>query len=75
MVEGKPKEDQKIERSIEVDKNCFEDIDGHIRRVWSKDNIKSLCDSFNLKIVEIGRTTEVWQGKETKFIHFIAKKQ
>lgn len=75
MVEGKPKEDQKIERSIEVDKNCFEDIDGHIRRVWSEDNIKSLCDSFNLKIVEIGRTTEVWQGKETKFIHFIAKKQ
>ncbi|MFZ3011623.1 MAG: class I SAM-dependent methyltransferase [Minisyncoccia bacterium] len=75
MVEGKPKEDQKIERSIEVDKNCFEDIDGHIRRVWSEDNIKSLCDSFNLEIVEIGRTTEVWQGKETKFIHFIAKKK
>lgn len=75
MIEGKPKEDLKLERSIEIDKNCYEDIDGHIRRVWSEDNIKSLCDSFNLKILEMGRTTEIWKDEETKFIHFIAKKK
>ncbi len=75
MIEGKPKEDFKIERSIEVDKNCYEDVDGHIRRVWSEDGIKSLCDSFNLEMVEMGRTAEVVKDKETKFIHFIAKKR
>lgn len=75
MIEGKPKEDLKIEKSVEINKNCYEDANGHIRRVWSENDIKSLCDSFNLEIIEMGRTTEVWQDKETKFIHFIAKKK
>lgn len=75
MIEGKTKEDSKIERSVEVGKNCFEDVDGHIRRVWSEKDIIDLCEYFNLEIIEIGRTTEIWQGKETKFIHFIAKKK
>lgn len=74
MIEGKPKEDFKIERSIEVGKNCYEDVDGHIRRAWTEDDIKSMCESFALEIIEIGRTTEILQEKETKFIHFIAKK-
>jgi len=75
MIEGKPKEDFKIERSVEVNKNCYEDVDGHIRRVWSEDDIKSLCDSSNLEIIEMGRTSETIQEKETKFIHFVAKKK
>lgn len=75
LIEGKPKEDFKIGRSVEVGKNCYEDADGHIRRAWSEDDIKSLCNSFDLEIIEMGRTTEIWQGKETRFIHFIAKKK
>jgi cyclopropane fatty-acyl-phospholipid synthase-like methyltransferase len=75
MIEGKPKEDFKVERSIEVGKNCYEDVDGHIRRVWSEEDIKALCDSFNLEIIEMGRTSEILCEKETKFIHFIAKKK
>lgn len=75
MVEGKPKEDYKIGRSVEVGKNCYEDVDGHIRRVWSGDDIKTLCDSFDLEIVELSRTAEVIQEKETQFIHFVAKKK
>lgn len=75
MVEGKPKEDFKIERSFEVVKNCYEDIDGHIRRAWSEDDIKLLCESLHLEIVEMERTVEVIQEKETKFIHFIARKK
>lgn len=59
MIEGKPKEDFKIERSIEIDKNCYEDIDGHVHRVWSEDSIQSLCNSFDLEIIEMGRTTEI----------------
>lgn len=75
MIEGKTKEDFKINRSFEIGKNCYEDLDGHIRRVWSKENIESLCDTFNLNIIEIGNTTEVLKDKETKFIHFIANKK
>ena len=75
MIEGKPKEDFKIERSVEVGKNCYEDVDGHIRRAWSEDDIKSLCSSFGLEIVEMGKTAETIQEKETKFIHFVAKKK
>lgn len=75
MIEGKPKEDFKIKRSMEIGKNCYEDVDGHIRRVWSSQDIEQLCDMFNLEILEVDNTTEMWQGKETKFIHFIAKKK
>jgi cyclopropane fatty-acyl-phospholipid synthase-like methyltransferase len=75
MIEGKPKEDFKVERSVEVGKNCYEDVDGHIRRAWSEEDIKSLCDHFDLEIVEMSRTAEILQDKETKFIHFIAKKK
>lgn len=74
MIQGKPKEDFKIGRSMEVGKNCYEDVDGHLRRVWSEDDIKSLCQYLQLEVVEIGRTTEVLLGQETKFIHFIARK-
>ena len=46
MIEGKHKEDIKIEKSLVVGKNCYEAVDGHIRRARSEDNIKSLCDYF-----------------------------
>ncbi len=75
MIEGKLKEDFKIKISLEVGKNCYEDADGHIRRVWSNQDIELFCGMFDLEILEIGNTIEVWQGKETKFIHFIAKKK
>lgn len=74
MIEGKTKKDFKIERSAKVGKNLYEDVDGHIRRVWSEDYIKSLCNFLNLEIVEIKRTAETILGKETQFIHFVAKK-
>ena len=75
MIEGKTKEDFKIERSAQVNKNLCEDIDGHLRRVWSEDYIKSLCNLLNLEIVEIKKTVENILGKETQFIHFVAKKK
>lgn len=75
MIEGKTKEDFKIERSSEVNKNLYEDIDGHLRRVWSEDYIKSLCNLLDLDIVEIKKTSENILGKETQFIHFVAKKK
>lgn len=74
MIEGKPKDDFKIERSVEVGKNCYEDVDGHIRRVWSEKDIEALCKQFGLEILEMSRTTETIQNNETKFIHFIARK-
>ena len=75
MIQGKLKDDFKIKRSLEVGKNYYEDADGHIRRVWSNQDIELFCDMFGLEIIEIGNTVEVWQGKETKFIHFIAQKK
>ncbi len=74
LVQGKPKEDFKITRSVEVGKNCYEDVDGHIRRMWSEEDIVALCHYLQLEIVEIGHTTEIVLNKETKFIHFIARK-
>ena len=74
FVQGKPKEDFKITRSAEVSKNCFEDVDGHVRRGWSEEDIKALCYYLGLEIIEIKTTIEVILKEETKFIHFIAKK-
>jgi len=74
LVQGKPKEDFKLARSVEVGKNCYEDVDGHIRRAWSEEDIIALCHYLQLEIIEIGHTTELVLGKETKFLHFIAKK-
>lgn len=75
MIEGKTKEDFKIERSSEVNKNLYADIDGHFRRVWSEDYIKTLCNLLGLDIVEMKKTSENILGKETQFIHFVAKKK
>ncbi len=75
MIQGKPKADFKIARSVEVGKNCYEDVDGHIRRAWAENDIRSLCRYLHLEIIDIGRTVEILQGQETKFIHFIAKKR
>lgn len=75
MIEGKTNDDQAIQGSTDLGGNCYEDAGGHIRRVWTEDNIKKLCEILGLEIVEMGRTTEVWRSKETKFIHFVAKKK
>lgn len=74
IIQGKTKEDFKIARSMEVGKNCYEDIDGHIRRGWSEEDIKALCQYLQLDIIEIGTSTEVLFGQEAKFIHFVAQK-
>ena len=74
LVQGKPKEDFKLARSIEVGKNCYEDVDGHIRRAWSEEDIVALCRYLQLEIIEISHTTELVLDKKTKFTHFIARK-
>lgn len=74
MIEGKPKEDFKISRSREVEENMFEDNDGHLRRAWSEDGIRDIVNRVGFELISINRSTEVWQGNETHFINFIARK-
>lgn len=74
MIEGKTANDSKLERSTEVASNLCEDLDGHIRRLWSEETIKKLTSKFNLKLLEITSTVEYWKDKETRFINFIAQK-
>lgn len=75
MVQGKPREDAKIQDSTELHANLYEDANGHIRRAWSEQDIQSLCDRFSLEIMELERTEEIVQNRPTQFIHFIARKQ
>jgi len=74
MVEGKPRDDFKIQRSREVSPNLVCDHDGHLRRLWSEENIKRIIDDMGLKLLCINCAEEEWRGKKTKFINFIAQK-
>ncbi len=74
MIEGKTAEDTKLERSTEISPNLCQDVDGHIRRLWSEETIKRIADKFKLKVLEITSTVEYWNDYETRFINFIAQK-
>lgn len=52
----------------------FMDNDGHLRRAWSEEGIEEIVDKLGFKLVSIDRSTETWNGAETHFINFIAKK-
>ncbi len=74
FIQGKPKDDFKLQRSLEIDENYYKDIDGHERRVWSEQGFLNLCNQFGYEPLEIETTNEVWQGNETKFVSLIARK-
>lgn len=74
-IEGKPEKNFKIARSHNLRNGLYKDNDGHIRRAWSEEDIRALCDKLGLNLIEINETTEKIQGKETHFINFIAQKK
>ncbi|OIO17076.1 hypothetical protein AUJ29_01970 [Candidatus Kuenenbacteria bacterium CG1_02_38_13] len=74
MIEGKPKDDFKIKRSREISPNLVCDHDGHLRRLWSEENIRQVVDKIGFKLVCLNCAEEEWRGKKTRFINFIAQK-
>jgi len=76
MVEGKPENNYKIERSEHLGGNLYRDTDGHLRRMWTEENIQKVIEHFpELELVDMQRTQEKWEGKKSNFIHFIARKK
>lgn len=76
MVEGKPENNFKIERSEHLGGNLYRDTDGHLRRMWTEENIQKVLEDFpELELVDMQRTQEKWEGKKSNFIHFIARKK
>jgi len=74
MIEGKTDEDAKILASEEVSPNLYLNGGGHLRRLWNEKTIQELIQKHNLKLVEMNKTSEIWNQIETKFINFIAQK-
>ena len=74
MIEGKTDEDSKVTASKEISPNLYEDGGGHLRRSWNEAIIRNLIERHGLHLIEINKTTEVWNEVEEKFINFIAQK-
>lgn len=74
MIEGKTDNDPKISKSREITPNLFIDQDGHVRRLWSEESIRQIIERFNLKLIEMNKTTKNRNGVESQFINFIALK-
>jgi len=75
LIEGKTSKDLKISRSMAIDKNLLEDIDGHLRRSWSSDFIQDFCLKTGLELIKVSETTEFCDKKECHFISFVARKK
>lgn len=75
MIEGKTDEDPKIAASKEISPHLYENGGGHMRRLWNEIIIRDLVGKHGLNLIEINKTTEVWNNIETRFINFIAQKQ
>lgn len=75
MIEGKTEEDPKIVASKETSPHLYKNGSSHLRRLWNESIINDLIAKHSLLLVEMNKTTEVWNQIETKFINFIAQKQ
>lgn len=73
-IQGKPLNDFKLIKSRDLGDGTFIEENGHIRRAWSPDSIMEICEKYGYELEFIEETTEEWQGKETNFIGFVAKK-
>ena len=79
FIQGKTPDDPKIRRSWQIADNLFSDPyeNGHLRRAWTRSFMEQLASRYNLNILEIAQTTEVWNNGNNPihFIHLIAAKK
>jgi len=75
MIEGKTEDDPKVAASKEVSPHLYENGGGHLRRLWNEAIIQDLIQKHKLTLIEMNKTSEIWDQIETKFINFIAQKQ
>jgi len=76
LIMGKSLDDEKIQRSEIIDNNLAIDHEenGHLRRIWTPDFIKKMCDSVKWSIMSIEQNTEMINNRVTSFIKLIAEK-
>lgn len=76
LIEGKNVNDHKIVRSHKKGNGIAIDHEegGHMRRIWTTEFTKVMCDKLGWSIVELTDQKEEWQGVPATFLRLIARK-
>lgn len=77
LIEGKGEEDQKIRRSERLRNGLVVDRHergGHVRRVWTKSFIESMCSKYSWSIEQLLNVVDMTHGETASFIRLIARK-
>ncbi len=76
LIEGKGPNDEKILRSRKQKNGiAIDDMEGgHVRRIWTLEFLRSMCDRFGWDIVQLSETQEEWIGVPAMFMRLIASK-
>lgn len=76
LIEGKGPNDEKIARSEYVGRNIVIDPleGGHLRRVWTCEFARKLCDTLKWDILELADRREMWNGTPATFMRLLARK-
>lgn len=76
LIEGKGPGDKKIVRSEKYPNGLAIDHveGGHVRRVWTSEFARMMCNRFNWQVVDLTDLHEEWQGVPANFMRLIARK-
>jgi|GEM_PF-1082784 len=77
VIEGKGPKNDKIARSTQIGGNLVVDPfeNGHLRRVWTTDFTKEMCNKMGWNILEISHAAQAWDGEPADFMRLVAKKR
>lgn len=76
LIEGKSDQDHKIKRSVPVNENLVVDHfeNGHLRRVWTKNFLLKMCDTFKWQVQYLKEKRETYGRNAIRFLRLIARK-
>lgn len=74
MVAWKTRWDFRIDRSKVIGLNLLEDIDGHVRRLWSEKSVEDLQKRYGFQLLETFTGSIVRPDKKIGFIEVIGRK-
>lgn len=76
LIEGKGVNDHKIKRSITIGGSLMVDVQehGHLRRVWTEDFARTLCDTVGWNIEVLDNRQEQYKGNTIDFLRFLARR-
>lgn len=76
LIEGKGAGDHKIQRSIPIGGSLMVDTQehGHLRRVWTEDFARTMCDTVGWHIEALDNRQEQYKENTIDFLRFLARK-